>query len=647
MSNTIGYSIPKCSTGESFNFSKSAYNDSTGNFVSYAIPQCSALVVSVVVTPNTANLNAGGYQQFYAEVLNLEYQSVNWSCLYGTINSSGLYLAPNDNITDTITATSTASGAHGSASAIVTVPEIQGFNPIIEPTLASETTATYEPNIIYENEKFVMWYTGGWASPSVYRAESIDGTTWSKGVTPVIGNGYGGVIGIACRPTIVKHDGHYYCYYASDIGNNSDWMRVSSTDGITWNTPIKVASYDKIPNRSGFANSSVWVEDGVWFAMCEVFAYTTATWAVYLMQSSDGVSWSVLNDNLPLSSLQVATDGMYGGVNLFGNGMYNGEYHVFYHAAPNAGITPTNIYHAVSTDRINWTRTIAPVLSYDGDGLGYDQIADASVLVSGGKLYIFYDQTDNTAESAYIGVAELDGTFYDFISGGQFVRIPWKLERRPNSSPTEYWNLTETSGDRVGSVYGINLSPYSSVTTTTSMSGGVAAMVSNDGRLSHVTDDRIQVGNFDWSICGWFRVSKQSQSPAVIVKSAIGNKQFDIYAGEPNGLRFVVYKTNSDYEDVYGTPGVPVPSNTWIFFHAWHAAALDSIGLQINNGNKYFKSWAKGANPTGMSDLVLGSFGASNSSTRDLSKFGFWKRLLSDSEVTTLYNSGMGVDYPY
>lgn len=37
MSNSISYSIPKCSTGESFDFSRSGANDSTGNLVSYKI----------------------------------------------------------------------------------------------------------------------------------------------------------------------------------------------------------------------------------------------------------------------------------------------------------------------------------------------------------------------------------------------------------------------------------------------------------------------------------------------------------------------------------------------------------------------------------------------------------------------------------
>ena len=647
MSNTIGYSISKCSTGESFNFSKSAYNDSTGNFVSYAIPQCSALVVSVVVTPNTANLNAGGYQQFHAEVLNLEYQSVNWSCLYGTINSSGLYLAPNDNITDTITATSTASGAHGSASAIVTVQEIQGFNPIIEPTLASETTATYEPNIIYENEKFVMWYSGGWNAPGVFRAESADGLTWTKSAAPVIGQGNGGVAGVACRPTAIVVDGVYYCYYAIEVANLANWMRVSSVDGVVWGSPTVVAAYNLIPGRSGFANSAVWVEDGTWYGLATAYANEAPQWAIYLMSSADGVSWTVLNSGLPLSTLQVAVGGTYGGANLFRGGMYNGAYHIFYQAAPYWTVNPTNLYHATSTDKINWTRTAAPLLTYDGDGMGFDQIGNPSVFESGGNLYLFYDQTDNTAESAYIGVAELAGGIEDFLAGGTFTRVAKTPERRPGSAPTEYWNLSEASGTRIGSISGANFAPSGAVSTTANMSGGVAAQLTSDGKLACASTQSIQVGNFDWTICGWFKVSDQSKAPAVILKGGGAQAQVMVYAGEPNGLRLVVYKTASDYVDVYGTPGVVVPNNTWVFFRAWHAAAGNVVGLQINNGTERTSAWAKGVNPTGVQDLVLGSFGTSNGSSRALSRFGYWKRLLTSDEVTTIYNSGSGVDYPY
>lgn len=644
MSNTIGYSLGGCVTGVRYNLTQG--EDATGNMLSYQITQCARAIISVIVTPDPVTLVAGAEQQFSAEVVNAESQEVTWSCLFGTIDGDGLYTAPNYATSDTVTATSVEGGVTGTAAVTVMIPQIEGFNPIIEPTLPLETTATYEPNVIFENGKFTMWYSGGWNAPGVFRAESADGLTWTKSATPVIGQGYGGVSGVACRPTVIVVDGVYYCYYASKIANLSNWMRVSSTDGVTWSSPTVVAAYTLIPGRSGFANSTVWVEDGTWYGLVEAFGGGSPQWAIYLMSSADGVSWTVLNGELPLSTLQVAEGGMYGGANLFRSGAVEGTYHLFYHACPTGGTTPTNIYHASSTDKVNWTRTTAPVLLYDGDEMGYDQIADASVFESDGRLYLFYDQTDNEAESAYIGVAELEGGIEDFLSGSPFTRVLKWPERRDGSAPTEYWNMSESSGQRMGSVAGIDLDPAGSVSTTTNMSGGVAANLTADGKLYHASVQGIQVGNFDWTICGWFKVSDQARAPAIVQKYGVTERQYAIYAGEPNGLRFVVHFDDVTYTDVYGTPGTPVPNGVWVFFRAWHSAAGDVIGLQINNGTKYTTAWAKGANPTGMRDLTFGSWGGTNASSRGLSRSGYWKRLLTDAESTALYNGGNGVDYP-
>lgn len=606
------------------------------------------IAISVIVSPQDETVFAGGTVQYSASIINAQDQAVTWSCSSGSINSSGLFTAPYFSESITITAESIAyPGIKGTATVSVLLPEVGGFNPIIEPTLPLETTATYEPNIVFENGGFTMWYSGGWNAPGVFRAESADGRTWTKSATPVIGQGYGGVAGVACRPTVVRVGGTYYCYYASAIADLSNWMRVSSPDGVTWGSPTVVAAYNMIAGRSGFANSAVWVEEGVWYALVEAYSVSLPTWAVYLLSSADGVLWTVSNGGEPLSSLQRASGGMYGGINLFRNGRYGGVYHVFYHACPVGGSTPTNIYHATSTDRINWTKTTAPILLYDGDGMGVDQIADPSVFEADGKLYLFYDQTDNTAESAYIGVAELDGGIEAFLAGGEFTRVAKAPERRPGSAPTEYWNLSEASGLRFGSVAGVNLSPSGSVSTTANMSGGTAANLTADGDLFHVSTQAIQVGNFDWTLCGWFKVSDQSAYPAIIQKVGGAQAQFEVYAGEPNGLRFVVYKSNAEHQDVYGTPGVSVPNNTWVFFRAWHSCSTNEIGLQINNGLEYRSSWNKGVNPVGISPIRFGSDGTSNISNRALSRVSFWKRLITEEECTALYNSGYGVDFPF
>ena len=60
MSNIIKYSIAKCSTGESFDFSQSAYNDIVGNTRSFSITQCARLPDTIYYSaPYTARCEVG------------------------------------------------------------------------------------------------------------------------------------------------------------------------------------------------------------------------------------------------------------------------------------------------------------------------------------------------------------------------------------------------------------------------------------------------------------------------------------------------------------------------------------------------------------------------------------------------------------
>jgi sucrose-6-phosphate hydrolase SacC (GH32 family) len=87
---------------------------------------------------------------------------------------------------------------------------------------------------------------------------------------------------------------------------------------------------------------------------------------------------------------------------------FGGVYHLWYHAATTPGST-SDIYHATSTDRINWT-TNGPVLTHTGTGFELDQVAGPVIVVVSGTAYMYYDGDDNAGEAAKIGLATAPAT---------------------------------------------------------------------------------------------------------------------------------------------------------------------------------------------------------------------------------------------
>lgn len=298
-------------------------------------------------------------------------------------------------------------------------------NPVVSPSFAYEENALEEPNVIFEDGVFKMWYSAGWMNQALAYATSSDGLAWTKyGTTPILGQGHGGVSGIVRCTTVIKIDGVYRLYFA-DANPAANLKYSTSTDGLVWSAPTTVVANSAISGIGGWANTAVFRDpSGVWYMLLEGFVTATSSWNIYLLTSLDGSSWSFLNSSNPLSSLQIVAGGMYGGANIPVPYKINGYYHLWYHASTSAPNLPTNIYHAYSSDLINWTVvTPKPALSFSGTGYEIDQVADACVIEALGKTWLFYDADDNVTPKAGICVATIDGSLADVINkSGVVVR---------------------------------------------------------------------------------------------------------------------------------------------------------------------------------------------------------------------------------
>ena len=284
-----------------------------------------------------------------------------------------------------------------------------GSNPVLSPVVAWEQTAVQEADITYESGTWKMWYRGGWDDEAIGYATSSDGIAWTKYASnPVYGLGGSGEAASVALPEVLKVGSTYYLFavkHPFGIGGTNVTVVATSTDGIAWTT--QASSLTLPSGKTLWGNCTVWIEGSTWYRLQEA---GPTPWEVYLFSSPDGLAWTVANSGSPLTTLQVAAGGMYGGATFATNSSgiltpkFGSLYHVWYHASPVSGNLPTNIYHATSPDKITWTQTGA-VLTHSGSGFEVDQVADPSVIVVGGTAYLFYDGDDNTSEVAKIGVA--------------------------------------------------------------------------------------------------------------------------------------------------------------------------------------------------------------------------------------------------
>lgn len=516
-----------------------------------------------------------------------------------------------------------------------------GLNPILLPTQAWEETAVYEPTVIYEDDVFKMWYSGGWANPGIGYATSVDGSVYTKNVGPVLGQGGSGVAGPAIRSHVSKIDGTYWCYYADD-NPDANIKVATSADGLAWTVVGTAIAKDALAGYDGWANTSTWKEGATWYMLAEGHKTTGfPQWSIFLLTSADGIAWTFLNSDSPLTTLRRGTGGMYGGPDMAGK--IGSVYHLYYHACPtpDAG-NPTDLFHATSTDLITWTQTADPVLVHSIHGIeAADQIADPAVIEVQGRVYLFYDGTYNVGERAGIGVAFYDGALAD---AGPFVR----LEDAVNQDPAEVWEMHEASGNRAGAINGLTLTDNGGVGSSTNGGRNVARIVDLQS-LSRASQAEIQLENQNFAFAGWVKLSANTGFPVLLTKWTASQAQLYVYL-EPSGWRAVFYTAlnGATYGDVYATNyGLPA-ADTWHFVQIWHNATAKQIGIRVNDGEPNTAPLPDGIAVGGTAPLMFASDGTTNPVIKDMERWGFWKvRVPSTDELDAIYNAGAGKDYPY
>lgn len=293
-----------------------------------------------------------------------------------------------------------------------------------EPVL-TETDGTNEAQVIYDvdpriltNETHVlkMWYRVGWSTVSIYYAESTDGITWVKyGANPVLDE-----TGDHYCPFVLKHDGVYYLF-ASYGPWNGDTL-YNSSDGISWSimnggVPVIAKSSGAEWDNYAIGNVAVWVNNtGIWNMIYESYR-AGDWWKLGFATSINGTTWTKYPN--PVLSMS----GSCGGPSVLHIGT---TYFMFFHAAV-SGSLPTEIYMTSSSDLIHWTtpeHILERVYAWEGVNLSTGQLADPDIVMIGNEIIMYY--TGVNAQSLghqYIGYAR----FIPLSETYQELLVPWTV----------------------------------------------------------------------------------------------------------------------------------------------------------------------------------------------------------------------------
>ena len=220
------------------------------------------------------------------------------------------------------------------------------------------------------------------------------------------------------------------------------------------------------------------------------------------------------------------------------------------------------------------------------------------------------------------------------------------------SSPSAYWKLEEASGTRADELGISTITDNGSVTRATGKIGYAAQFNGTSQSLSHADSATLSTGDTDFTIGAWVNLSSKSGYRVIVAKydTSINQREYLLYYDSiTDRFKFTVSSNGTDralttvLANNLGSPAL----NTWYYVVAWHDATANTINIQINNG-----AVNSASHTTGVLDSTSGFRIGANSEgfqyfSGKIDSVGIWKKVLTVIERAALYNSGIGLEYPF
>lgn len=212
-----------------------------------------------------------------------------------------------------------------------------------------------------------------------------------------------------------------------------------------------------------------------------------------------------------------------------------------------------------------------------------------------------------------------------------------------NTSLVAYWQLDEASGTRNDSQGANHLTDNNTVTSAAGKIGNAAQFTTANSEYLSISDNAdISVGaGVSFSMAVWAYMDTLQNQGIISKYGAGGNRDYLLWYYTVSGFNCDV---SDDGSSLVTAVGGTASTATWYHLYMEYDTATKKASIAVNNGTLASSSATVTAGVfDGTNPFKLGSNdGEINFFNGRLDEAAFWKRILTASERTELYNAGSG-----
>lgn len=206
-----------------------------------------------------------------------------------------------------------------------------------------------------------------------------------------------------------------------------------------------------------------------------------------------------------------------------------------------------------------------------------------------------------------------------------------------------HWRMNEASGNRIDSHQGLTLVQNGSVTSATGKLGDAAVFSGSSANyLSIASTADLQIGTSQFTLLGWvYPATGGGSVQNLYVKWGAGGNEILVRLNATRNL--VAFLNDGSNKSVTSTTALSV--DTWSFI----AVRYNGINLSVSvNGGAWDNVAHTTGSQSGTESVTIGERpGTTGPLLGRIDSLSFIKEALSDADVTFIYNSANGRDYPF
>lgn len=219
------------------------------------------------------------------------------------------------------------------------------------------------------------------------------------------------------------------------------------------------------------------------------------------------------------------------------------------------------------------------------------------------------------------------------------------------TSLVSYWKMDEASGNALDANGSNDLTDVNGVGADTGkINGGRRPAQSGSKYFTHADSASFSPGNTDFTFGIWVNGDTLAFFDGVLFKSdSATNVEYGLFYNQVSSrMVWFVSSDGINAVTVSADNAGALSTGTWYYVIAWHDSVNDVIGIRIQGGG--VSDTANTASHSagvfdGTADFTVGGSATSARWVGVLDELGYWSRVLTTGDGTSLFNSNSGLPY--